>query len=104
MREEVTQRVETAAKRLRQNGAKEEWLRHADADTKLVCANVNGPLGEALVALTEYPDKPVMEVFREGGSVVCTLHAPAGSTQKDFPAPKPTEELRQTCKERTRCY
>ena len=64
-RENALARFREIARDLRDGGAVDHWMRHADPAVREVAKEVNGPLLEVLATMAEHPDMDAIEFFRE---------------------------------------
>ena len=102
VRNEMLSRLETWGQELRRNGAVEQWFDGADAATRAVSANVNGPLFAALLEMTGYEDKGAADLFRYGAPLLGQLPHAGKGPPKQFPLPTSIEALRTSSPEHNR--
>jgi len=86
-REEITQQIEKDAEEFLSTGAVAHWMQRADSETKRLCESVNGPMAEVLAAVSDFRDKPSVDMFRDGGDMAGKLSCTGLGTPFEFPEP-----------------
>ena len=61
--------IESDARRLKENGSVDAWLGGADESTKVISAEVNGPLLELLLQAANHEDRECANLFRYGAQL-----------------------------------
>ena len=102
LRDNMLSRLETWGQALRQSGAVEQWFAGADAATRAVSADVNGPLLAALLDMTSYDDTGAADLFRYGAPLLGKLPHAGRGPAKQFPEPTSSEALLTSSPEHNR--
>ena len=94
-REKMTRSIERDGRHRLENGSAKAWLSKADAETQRISAEVNGPLWELLLKLTDHED-PVSEMFRKGGPLLEKMPVTGNGVPKKAKQHHSISELRST--------
>ena len=72
-RELVTQAIERDASRFLESGVVDDWFGNADIEIRRICKDVNGPLLELLLKISDHSDVKCADLFRYGAPLVGKL-------------------------------
>ena len=94
-REQRTAAVEEVCAKLSESGAVDAWFSEADAITKRVASEVNGPGFEHFAHRLHYRDKESVDLFRHGGPLLGKFVFAGNGTRAVFKEAISVEEVKR---------
>ena len=95
-REKTVNRIVARARELIVCGAAHQWFADADADIKVACASVNGPLMEELIQESAFSDEPCADSFRHGAPFIGPLACPGTMVPVEYKMHESIEKLKES--------